>query len=213
MRCATPAATPARRSSWRSPSPTPSSGSRWSTAAPASIRRPRPPARPVRAAGAGCSSSTSSRAVGESVPTPRRASGSRSIAPGPDGGWAGNTPMGANERSGRFEARIAVDEEVVSVILSGEADMANRRAVDRALRQAADRSPEVVILDLRALTFLDASGLDTILGADERSRVEGWTLIVLGGPPSVQLAFEATRTEALLHLIPDRSATVTVRGR
>src|SRR4051812_42382628 len=130
----------------------------------------------------------------------------------------------ASEQSSGFEVEIVADDEVVSIRATGEADMACRRAFEMALRQAAERAPKVVVLDLRPLSFMDASGLSVILEADAHSRDQGWTLVILrgpprgaaahgragggpvvifAGPPAVPLAFEARKPDGRLHIVGD----------
>jgi len=109
----------------------------------------------------------------------------------------------ASEQSSGFAVEIVADDEVVWVRATGQADMASRRAFEMALRHAAERSPKVVVLDLRPLNFMDASGLTVILEADAHSRDQGWTLVILRGPPAVHLTFEATKTDGRLHIVGD----------
>ncbi len=46
------------------------------------------------------------------------------------------------------------------------------------------------MLDLRALTFMDSSGLRIILSANAAARRDGWRLQLVAGPPGVQRIFE-----------------------
>ena len=48
-----------------------------------------------------------------------------------------------------------------------------------------------------------AVGLTVILEADAQSRDQGWTLVILRGPPAVHLTFEATKTDGRLHIVGD----------
>src|SRR4051812_45745763 len=101
---------------------------------------------------------------------------------------------------------MAHDGDVVSVIVSGDADLPHRHELEAALCRAAERSPAVVVLDLRAVPFMDASGLRVVLAAQDRSEKDGWTLIVLRGSPAVDLIFEVTGSEERLHLVRERAA-------
>lgn len=71
--------------------------------------------------------------------------------------------------------------DAVCVALGGELDLATLPAADRELRQA-QREARHVLLDLRALTFIDVCGLNMILSASTRARREGARVVVLGSP-------------------------------
>jgi len=104
-------------------------------------------------------------------------------------------------RPDSFEVRIARVRGVVSVVVSGDADLPHRDELDEALSRATEGSPAVVVVDLRGVSFMDGSGLKAVLSAHARSEEEGWTLILLRGAPAVDLLFEASGTEGLLHLV------------
>lgn len=77
------------------------------------------------------------------------------------------------------------------ITLEGELDIATAPEVEAALRDAADEpAPGPCVLDLRALTFMDSSGLRAILSANGAARRDGWQLRLVAGPPAVQRVFE-----------------------
>src|SRR5438309_9485514 len=51
----------------------------------------------------------------------------------------------------------------VSLRLAGEIDVANADQVEAALKEATREGPKELLLDLRAVTFLDTAGLRLIL--------------------------------------------------
>lgn len=78
----------------------------------------------------------------------------------------------------------------------GELDIATASEFARAL----NGTPGRLVLDLRALTFMDCAGLDVILRAGSRQ------LDVFKGPPAVMRVFELTGTEQMVNFVTPLSA-------
>ena len=91
------------------------------------------------------------------------------------------------------------------VVLSGELERASAPVADHALRQA-QRDARDVLLDIRALTFIDVRGLNIILAADTRARQDGGRMVVLHGSRCVSLIFELTGAERTLETTTDPGA-------
>jgi anti-sigma B factor antagonist len=91
------------------------------------------------------------------------------------------------------------------VALSGELDLATAPVADHELRQA-QREARDVLLDLRALTFIDVCGLNMILAAATRARQEGARMVVLHGSSPVSRIFELTEADRVLETTTDPSA-------
>jgi anti-anti-sigma factor len=85
----------------------------------------------------------------------------------------------------------------VSVALAGELDLATVRVADHELRHA-QRTAHHVVLDLSALTFIDACGLNMILAADARARQDRGRLVVHCGSSCVRRLFELTGADRWL---------------
>jgi anti-sigma B factor antagonist len=66
-------------------------------------------------------------------------------------------------------------------------------------------APQVVVLDLSGLSFLDSSGLRCLVRADERAKEASRRLVLVRGPDAVQKVFEITRLEERLHIVDDAS--------
>ena len=81
--------------------------------------------------------------------------------------------------------RLGVQEHASATVISaeGELDMASAPELERLLGD--QRGP--VLLDLRALRFIDSCGLRTLLGADERSRRDGLDLRLAYGPATQRI--------------------------
>ena len=72
---------------------------------------------------------------------------------------------------------------------AGELDLATVPQLQRALEQAPEDFVPRVVLDLAELSFMDASGLQTIIEANERL---AGRLVLRGGQPQVRRIFEIT---------------------
>lgn len=86
--------------------------------------------------------------------------------------------------------RIDVTDQRVS--LHGEFDLAGFDDLDAALERAQSGSGSGMVLDLRGVTFMDASGLRALLRAADRADRLGRSLQLIDGPRIVQVLLDAT---------------------
>jgi anti-anti-sigma factor len=107
------------------------------------------------------------------------------------------------------------------LVLAGELDLYRASEIERALAEAiepeavqedhrnrvllptfggyvADPRVRRVVVDLRAVTFLDSTTLSLLLAASRRQHTRGGELLVLVGPHTPTTAFEATGFDGLL---------------
>ncbi len=83
--------------------------------------------------------------------------------------------------------------------LDGELDLSNSGALADEVR-LAETSAETITIDLRALTFMDSSGLHVIAAAQKRSG-QHHQLRLRKGPRGVQRVFQLTGTEGQLPFV------------
>jgi anti-sigma B factor antagonist len=92
----------------------------------------------------------------------------------------------------RFEITATEDTDALLVTLHGELDLADvtklRSVVDRAERSVAP----VIVVDLRALVFIDSSGLRELLRLHRHTTASGQELRLLPGPPVVRRIIEVS---------------------
>src|SRR5689334_18651321 len=92
-------------------------------------------------------------------------------------------------------------EDRAALTLSGELDISSAPSLEEALgRVEADR-PSVVVIDLRGLTFMDSTGLRTLVSVDQRARDAGRRLAIVRGPEAVDRIFSVTRLDERLELV------------
>ena len=91
----------------------------------------------------------------------------------------------------------------VRLALRGELDVATAPRVQASLALAEGQDPELVVVDLRGLTFMDSTGLHLLLDADARHREAGRRLVVIPGNGAIGRLMSLTGTDALLTLADD----------
>ena len=87
--------------------------------------------------------------------------------------------------------------------LSGELDISSAAKVDDELARVEQDRPELIVLDLRQLAFMDSTGLRLLIAADTRARKQSRRLLIVKGPEAVQRVFRITRLEERLDLVDD----------
>ena len=98
------------------------------------------------------------------------------------------------------------DREEVRLALSGELDLSSAVLFDEELRRIEERKhPNVLLLDLRSLKFVDSTGLRLILNAHQRAVKAGRKLRILQGAP-VKRIFRLTGVFERLDIVDDAAA-------
>jgi anti-sigma B factor antagonist len=104
--------------------------------------------------------------------------------------------------------RVSVEQRATVALLhvSGDFDLAAVDRVEAALDRAIDPLTDAVVFDLRGVSFLDLSGLRTLVRADARARRQSFAMGVVPPPGPAARIFtltEAGRDLALLDDLPD----------
>jgi anti-sigma B factor antagonist len=102
----------------------------------------------------------------------------------------------------RFEFESAERGAVVLVTLRGELDLLSTSELEPELERLAEEpGVSVVALDLRALDFMDSSGLRLVVMAQQRLEEAGRRLVLVRGSQPVQRVFEITRMTERLEFV------------
>lgn len=88
-----------------------------------------------------------------------------------------------------------------TIVLTGEADLVGVPKIEAALKDACAGEPELIVVDLRSLTFIDSSGLHALLTGHELCRARGHELRIIPGPEKVQRLFELTGMDDALPFV------------
>ena len=102
----------------------------------------------------------------------------------------------------RFSFETTIDGPRANVALHGELDLLATSELEPELARLAEE-PGVteVALDLRALDFLDSSGLRAVLLGSRLLAENDRRLVLVRGPSPVQRIFELTRTTERLDFV------------
>jgi len=106
----------------------------------------------------------------------------------------------------QFDLQTEQTDGCVRLALSGELDLASAPELVRALERVEVQRPDLILLDLRELRFMDSTGLRTVVGADARAREDGRRLAVVRGPDAVDRIFTLTRIDERLEMLDDAPA-------
>jgi anti-anti-sigma factor len=108
-------------------------------------------------------------------------------------------PMMPRPPSGGFTVEAAGDATSRTLTLAGELDTLSVPALEAAIARYCAGEPRALTLDLSQLTFIDSSGLWTILAAMRWCERQGRAFSVLPGSEAVQQVFEVT---GLIDVLP-----------
>ena len=112
--------------------------------------------------------------------------------------------MSVEERP--FDVRLERRDAGVVVVASGEIDLWSAPEVKAALAGHGSRE-SAVVLDLRAVTFMDSSGLGLIVESNQRARKHGFRFAVaVGGASDVHRILEMSGLTKVLAFVDDPDA-------
>jgi anti-sigma B factor antagonist len=100
-----------------------------------------------------------------------------------------------------LELRTEQDQGAPRLVVSGELDLASAEELEAHLVQLEASEPDVLVLDLRELDFMDSTGLRTVIAADARAKDRGGRLVVVRAPEEVDRVFRLTRMDQHLELV------------
>ena len=107
-----------------------------------------------------------------------------------------------SSRSPAFGVRARAHERAHVVAPSGELDLFTVEELKAALADRAE-SCDAVVLDLRALTFFDTSGMRLVLETQHELEGTGIRFAILRGSPDVQRPFALARLDERLPFFDD----------
>lgn len=93
-----------------------------------------------------------------------------------------------------FEVRVGPDREKVWVQPAGELDLAAVSELGEQVRQLIEVGFARLIIDLRALSFIDVAGLRLLLDLAEQASRDSWRLSLIQGGRQPRRIFALTDT-------------------
>lgn len=91
------------------------------------------------------------------------------------------------------------------VQVSGELDLSTCEQVEAALGQAESANPPTLVLDLSGVSFMDSTGVRTLLQADSRARRDGRRLLLIAPPEPAARVLRVTLLDRRFEFIGDLS--------
>ena len=150
---------------------------------------------------------------------------SKRFQPSPSGLASGRRRYGALKVTGRSRrlgdyAREAVEpicqinltaeDERAVLTVEGQLELTCADRFIACLREARDSEPATLVIDLRAVTFVDSTGLSLLLKADALARQNKFELCVVRSDAQiVHAVMEATGVEKFLPLVDEPPAATT----
>jgi anti-anti-sigma factor len=98
----------------------------------------------------------------------------------------------------QLEVSIRARQGASVLAISGELDLASFAELEQAIDGIRESVPELVVLDLERLEFMDIAGLRAVLGADERLREAGKHLVIASPGYGVRRLLALTQQEDAL---------------
>jgi anti-sigma B factor antagonist len=102
-------------------------------------------------------------------------------------------------QGGVVQPRIEIEEQAVHVILHGDVDLYVRSDIDRALAQAIACQRPAVVVDLAGVTFVDSTGIGTLVQGYHDALASGKGYCVTGAHGSVLRVLQLANVYQLLN--------------
>jgi anti-anti-sigma factor len=106
-----------------------------------------------------------------------------------------------DQESPVFECRLELADDSARLVPIGEIDIESAWIVNGYLNDVRAAGIAQVVLDLRATTFIDSTGLHLVERWHERARRERFSFGLTRGPRAVRRTFEAAGLEAGLNFV------------
>lgn len=105
-----------------------------------------------------------------------------------------------------FNISVSTQPPVVVIAPAGELDLAAASSLRSAITRALDAGPRVVRVDLRALTFVDAAGLQALARSRAEAAVRGAEIEITGWSGTLDRVAVGTTTWSVLRDVPSVDA-------
>jgi anti-sigma B factor antagonist len=106
--------------------------------------------------------------------------------------------------------QIEIDRPEGALVLRpiGDIDLGRSPILRERLRRALDERPSCVIVDLEKATYMDSSGVATLVEALQIARRNSTTLVLCAMQPRVRSVFEIARLDSVFRIEPSVEAAL-----
>lgn len=116
------------------------------------------------------------------------------------------------DSSGPVEVTTRTEQGFTIVTVKGEVDLYSSPRMREALMTSASRKKPQVIVDLSGVTYMDSSGIATLVEALKLTRKQSGRLVIAGLSDRVREVFELARLESVFELSPSVESVLPPRG-
>jgi anti-sigma B factor antagonist len=89
-------------------------------------------------------------------------------------------------------------EDALHVTLTGELDISNVERFEEVLMELEQPRPELLVLDLRGVQFIDSTGLSLLLNADARARRQSRRVTIVSGSGAARRIMRTVALDQIL---------------
>lgn len=100
-----------------------------------------------------------------------------------------------------FDLRVVREPPTTRIELRGELDIATTPQLEQAIAEATAEPAGELVLDLRALAFMDSTGLRALAQASAAAEQAGVTLRIWRGPRQIERVLEISGLARMLPLV------------
>jgi anti-sigma B factor antagonist len=108
-----------------------------------------------------------------------------------------------------FSVTMRAIDELSVVDVAGEVDVFSAPELAEQLTQLFDAGRQTVVVDLTSVTFLDSTGLGTLVAARNRAEEAGGRLPIIGNAERVLKLFRITGLDEVFEIYPSIEAAIT----
>jgi anti-anti-sigma factor len=102
-----------------------------------------------------------------------------------------------------LEMEVERRDSAMRLELGGELDLATAGKLRARLEELESEKPDLLVLDLRPLEFMDSAGLREVIGAVRRGRTEERKVVVVKAHGPIESVLEVTRVEDIPETVDD----------
>jgi RND superfamily putative drug exporter len=96
--------------------------------------------------------------------------------------------------------------DAIRLRLSGELDLATKHRLAAELSEVEAEAPELLVIDLGGVDYMDSTGLAELIGAARRARQRGRRIVLLRGREPVEQILELAGLDGVFERAPDAEA-------
>ncbi|HSD23278.1 MAG TPA: STAS domain-containing protein [Solirubrobacterales bacterium] len=102
-----------------------------------------------------------------------------------------------------FDLETETEGSSALIRIRGDLDLQVVDQVTEALTQVESARPELLVIDLSRLSFMDSSGMGVVAAAHARSLEAGRRFAIVRPPGGVRQAFDRTRLDEVMTITDD----------